>query len=163
MANLPLQYAHKTTPKKKNTKLLKFSSRTSTSQQQPYHACLLREAESFVLKMKMMMPLILLVLVAVQADEEDAPSASLPSSPFSFKLPNRLLITLPRREVLLSIPYKLLPIIVKKIPTLRKKSPKPKRPADPKPPRRHPNQRKHRPRRKPRDPPTTKAAAILRS
>lgn len=162
MANLPPQYAHKTTPKKKNTKLLKFSSRTSTSKQQPYHTCLLREAESFVLKTKMMMPLILLVLVAVQTDEEDAPSASLPSSLFSSELPDRLLITLPCREVLLKIPYKLLPIIVKKFPTFRKKSPNPKRPADPKPPRKHPYQPKHRPRRKPRDPLTTKAAAILR-
>lgn len=98
----------------------------------------------------------------LQANEEDAPSASLPSSPFSFKLPDRLLIILPRREVLLKIPYKLLPIIVKKFPTLRKKSPKPKRPADPKPPRKHPNQPKHRPKRKPRDPPTPKTAAILR-
>lgn len=73
-----------------------------------------------VMKTKMMLTLILLVLVAVQANEEDAPCASLPSSPFSFKLPDRLLITLPRREVLLKIPYKLLPIIVKKNSNLKK-------------------------------------------
>lgn len=72
------------------------------------------------MKTKMMLTLILLVLVAVQANEEDATSASLPSSPFSFKLPDRLLIILPRREVLLKIPYKLLPIIVKKNSNLKK-------------------------------------------